>query len=221
MYIKQGWDPVNRFNHTSWVAIVTPTDRPKSVRNRCVIEILVPFYVVTLFFGFFFGCRGFCDRTESDLFLFLLWLVGWIGSLTSHSIIFQLYLSRHIHVDVQAAWRRRRQTYCRALSAIMSLIFHQSFKTDVSLNCLKALKVISLCRLGDADLKNKSLGLDYMKSYMYIIHSHITGIINTPKGTVENIIWYHEGYKLLSSIYSKTLEGVSNALRGDIQFMYF
>ena len=30
--------PVNQVNHTSWVAIVTPTDRPKSVRNRCVIE---------------------------------------------------------------------------------------------------------------------------------------------------------------------------------------
>ena len=24
----EGWDPVNRFNHTSGVAIVTPTDRP-------------------------------------------------------------------------------------------------------------------------------------------------------------------------------------------------
>ena len=34
----EGLDPVNRFNHTSWVAIVTPTDRPKSVRNRCLIE---------------------------------------------------------------------------------------------------------------------------------------------------------------------------------------
>ena len=32
------WDPENRFNHTSWVAssIIIPTDRPKSVRNRCV-----------------------------------------------------------------------------------------------------------------------------------------------------------------------------------------
>ena len=30
--------PVNRVNHTSWVAVVTPTDRPKSVRNRCVID---------------------------------------------------------------------------------------------------------------------------------------------------------------------------------------
>ena len=26
-------------NHTSWVAVVSPTDRPKSVRNRCLIEL--------------------------------------------------------------------------------------------------------------------------------------------------------------------------------------
>ena len=30
--------PVNQVNHTSWVAIFTSTDRPKSVRNRSVIE---------------------------------------------------------------------------------------------------------------------------------------------------------------------------------------
>ena len=29
---------VNQVNHTSWVAVVTPTDRPKSVRNCCLIE---------------------------------------------------------------------------------------------------------------------------------------------------------------------------------------
>ena len=28
---------VNQVNHTSWVAVVTQTDLPKSVRNRCVI----------------------------------------------------------------------------------------------------------------------------------------------------------------------------------------
>ena len=28
------------------------------------------FYVVTMLLGFFCGCRGFCHRTESDLFLF-------------------------------------------------------------------------------------------------------------------------------------------------------
>ena len=31
--------PVNQVNHTSWVAVVTPTDRPKSVHNRCLIEL--------------------------------------------------------------------------------------------------------------------------------------------------------------------------------------
>ena len=52
---------------------VTPPDRPTSVRNRCVIKVFVGvFYVVTLLFGFFCRCRGFCHRTESDLFLFLL-----------------------------------------------------------------------------------------------------------------------------------------------------
>ena len=37
----------------------TPTDRVKSVRNRCEIEFLWRFCVVTLLFGFFCGCRGF------------------------------------------------------------------------------------------------------------------------------------------------------------------
>ena len=27
------------FNHTSWVTAVTPTDRPQSVRNSCVIKV--------------------------------------------------------------------------------------------------------------------------------------------------------------------------------------
>ena len=49
----EGWDPVNRFNYTSWVAIVTPTDRPKSVRNRCVIEVFGGDFVLSrCFFDF-------------------------------------------------------------------------------------------------------------------------------------------------------------------------
>ena len=36
---REGWDPVNWFNHTSWAAVITPTDRPKSVRNCCVIKV--------------------------------------------------------------------------------------------------------------------------------------------------------------------------------------
>ena len=40
--------PVNQVNHTSWLAVVTPTDRPKSVRNRCVIELFVALFVFSL-----------------------------------------------------------------------------------------------------------------------------------------------------------------------------
>ena len=56
----EGWALVNRFNHTSAVTVVTPTDRPKSVRNRCVIGYFgCVFCVVTLLFGFFWRFRAF------------------------------------------------------------------------------------------------------------------------------------------------------------------
>ena len=65
--------PLNQVNHTSWVAVVTLTDRLKSVRNRCVIELFCGVVcVVTLPLWHFCWCMGFCHRTESDLFLFLL-----------------------------------------------------------------------------------------------------------------------------------------------------
>ena len=48
------------FNHTSWVAVVNLTDRPKSVRNRCVIELFVAFFMLTLCpFDIFVGVGAF------------------------------------------------------------------------------------------------------------------------------------------------------------------
>ena len=35
-------------DHTSWVAVVTPNDRPKSVRNCCDIELFVAFFVLSI-----------------------------------------------------------------------------------------------------------------------------------------------------------------------------
>ena len=65
--------PVNQVNQTSWVAVVTPTDRPKSDRDNCVIELFCGVVcVVTLPFWHVCWCRGFCHKTESDLFPFLL-----------------------------------------------------------------------------------------------------------------------------------------------------
>ena len=44
----------------SWVAVVTPTDRPKSVRNRCIIDIFVALFVLSLYpFDNFVGIGNF------------------------------------------------------------------------------------------------------------------------------------------------------------------
>ena len=40
--------PVNQVNRNSWVVVVNPNDRPKSVRNRCVIELFVALFVLSL-----------------------------------------------------------------------------------------------------------------------------------------------------------------------------
>ena len=40
--------PVQPVNHTSWMTVDTPTDRPKSVRNCGVIEIFVALFVLSL-----------------------------------------------------------------------------------------------------------------------------------------------------------------------------
>ena len=45
-------------NHTSWVAVVTQTDRPKSVRNRCSIELFCDVVCVALL-TFFVGVGAF------------------------------------------------------------------------------------------------------------------------------------------------------------------
>ena len=46
-------DPVNRFNHTSGVGIVTSTDHPKLVRNRCVIQVFCGVFVLSRCFSDF------------------------------------------------------------------------------------------------------------------------------------------------------------------------
>ena len=53
----EGWDFVNRFNHTT---VLTPTDRPKLVRTRCVIKVFGGvFCVVRLLFGSSVGVGAF------------------------------------------------------------------------------------------------------------------------------------------------------------------
>ena len=52
--------PINRFNHSSWVAVITSTDRPKSVHNHCVVEVSSCIFVLLLcMLGFSVGVRAF------------------------------------------------------------------------------------------------------------------------------------------------------------------
>ena len=53
------------------MAVVTPNDRPKSVRNRCVIDVFGGVFVFSLDFVIFLWYRDFCYWTESDLSLSL------------------------------------------------------------------------------------------------------------------------------------------------------
>ena len=47
------------------VKVVTPTDRPKSVRDRCVIEVICGVFVLSIGFRFSVGIRGFVRRDDN------------------------------------------------------------------------------------------------------------------------------------------------------------
>ena len=79
--------------------VLSPTDRPKSVRNRCVIKVFGGvFYVVTLLIGFFCWCRGFVTGLSQ------------ISSFFSFGLIKRAYLSvstcnfiEHFHGEILCA----------------------------------------------------------------------------------------------------------------------
>ena len=48
-----------RFYHTSWVDVVTQNDRPKSVRNRCVVEVFGGVFVWSSWFFDFLWVKWF------------------------------------------------------------------------------------------------------------------------------------------------------------------
>ena len=88
------------FVNTSWVAVFTPTDRPKSVRNRCVIEFFCGIVcVVTLPFWHFCWCMGFCHRTESDIFIFL-YMYKWLVDRYKRVVHYVKYLKIGINIWV-------------------------------------------------------------------------------------------------------------------------
>ena len=68
--IASYWSFWNILKPTSWAAVVSRTNRPKSVCSCCAIEVLVASLCCHVAF-FIFVCErtGFCHMTESDIFL--------------------------------------------------------------------------------------------------------------------------------------------------------
>ena len=57
-------------NQNGWITVVAKTDRPKSVRNRCVITRYCSVFVFTLHMRCL-SFNGVCQTTVSDIFPFL------------------------------------------------------------------------------------------------------------------------------------------------------
>ena len=65
--------PVKPVNRNSWMTVVTPSDRPKSVRNRCVIELLGDVSVLSCcLFDISIGIRAFCIGLKQSSSFFLI-----------------------------------------------------------------------------------------------------------------------------------------------------
>ena len=91
----EGWYSLTRYNHTSWVTVVTPTDRPKSVRNRCVIKGFGGVFVLSICFRIFCWYRGFVIGLSQISFFFSL---GSKTSVIRHRMIY-LLLVQYTHSD--------------------------------------------------------------------------------------------------------------------------
>ena len=96
--------------------LVTPIDRPKSVRNRCAIEVFGGLFVLSFGYRIFCWYRGFCHRTGSDLLLFLFILLVCIAVRTcAHSTIFRilvfLYSELNMYI-IQWFTKDKRYSFC-------------------------------------------------------------------------------------------------------------
>ena len=133
-------------NHTSWVALVTPTDRPKSVRNRCLIELFCGVVcVVTLPFWHFCWCRGFCHRTESDLFLFLLSKYAKYGKYCIRLLqAMKSHIERIYRTETGPIWKMKIPAFLRAvINNTRGLLDH--FKEKYGKRKIRVFKIWNFC----------------------------------------------------------------------------
>ena len=141
-------------NHTSWVAVITPTDRPKSVRNCCLMELFCGVvYVVTLSLWHFCWYRGFCHRIGSDLLLFV-------------------FFSKN---DIRGTSYLKLQNYKKYLSyTLPDIVVKRKQESKSTENCLKATilfilrrQAFDVCRIL-SKLSSVLLTKDMFGSFIFI-----------------------------------------------------
>ena len=107
----EGYDPVNRFNHTNLVAIVAPTDRPKSARSRCVIEVFggvlcchVAFWILmSVYIKLLFCVRSTKNFSSTNCIVTANWKIGEPFRMWCVCFVYE-YL--HIHIPSDFVWER-------------------------------------------------------------------------------------------------------------------
>ena len=75
-------------------------DRPKSVLNRCVIEVCGGVFVLSIGFRIFCWCKDFCHRTDSDLLVFLLQIVLYRKCSTTSDQCWHQFYDFHTELDL-------------------------------------------------------------------------------------------------------------------------
>ena len=94
--------PVNQISHNNWLAVVTPTDRPKSVRNCCLIELFFGVVcVVTCLFDISVGVGAFViglGQISSFLYVYKAWSFNFLVSKTLryNILLFEFPLYRSV-----------------------------------------------------------------------------------------------------------------------------
>ena len=118
-------------NHTSWMAVVTPTDRPKSVRNCCLIKLFCGVVcVVILFLWHFCWYRDFCHRTGSDLLLFVFEIrIKFMCSFYNFSSVYFDVLSWHLVYDYIPV---SVHIQCQAFIYTLSLCLRHSWRVRLA-----------------------------------------------------------------------------------------
>ena len=107
LLLWEGWEPVIQVNHFSLVPIVSQTDSPKSVRNCCVIEISVVFFLCchVALLCFSVGVGAFMIGLSRITSIFTCLLSMMLVDVWAGSYLFLFYWEMHLYIRITMLFR--------------------------------------------------------------------------------------------------------------------